>query len=73
MSVLYDGNNLPGVLIDIESEISNDYDPSQWGSTESVMIIGTAFQGPVGVPTQIYNADMGRYYYGASYDSETHR
>ena len=73
MSVLNDGNNLPGTLIDIENEVSSDYDPSLWGSTESVMIIGTAFQGPVGAPVRIYNADMGRYFFGASYDSATHR
>jgi len=73
MSVLNEGNNLAGVLIDIESEVSRDYDPSLWGTTESVVVIGTAFQGPVGVPTQIYNVDMARYFFGATYDSATHR
>jgi len=73
MSVLNEGNNLPGTIIDIESEVSQDYDPSLWGTTESVVVIGTAFQGPVGVPTQIYNVDMARYFFGATYDSATHR
>lgn len=73
MSVLNDGNNQPGVLIDINAEVSSDYDPSLWGTTESVLVIGTAFDGPSGVATQIYNADMGRYFYGSSYDTKTHR
>lgn len=73
MSVLNDGNNLPGTLIDIESEVSQDYDPSLWGTTESVLVIGTAFQGPTGEATRIYNADMGRYFYGNTYDPKTHR
>lgn len=73
MSALNDNNNLPGSIIDIENEISQDYDPSAWGSTESVLVIGTAFQGPVGVPTKVYNSDMARYYFGASYDNATHR
>ena len=73
MSVLNDGQNLPGTLIDIESEVSQDYDPSLWGTTESVLIIGTAFQGPTAEAVRIYNADMGRYYYGSTYDPKTHR
>ena len=73
MSVLNDGNNLPGTLIDFESEVSQDYDPSLWGTTESVLIIGTAFQGPVGTAVRIYNTDMARYYFGSSYDNATHR
>lgn len=73
MSVLNDGNNQPGVLIDINAEVSSDYDPSLWGTTESVLVIGTAFDGPAGVVSRIYNADMGRYFYGSSYDAKTHR
>ena len=73
MSALNDNNNLPGSIVDIESEISQDYDPSAWGSTESVLVIGTAFEGPTGVPTKVYNSDMARYYFGASYDNTTHR
>lgn len=73
MSVLNDGNNLPGTLIDIESEVSQDYDPSLWGTTESVLVIGTAFQGPTGEAVRIYNADMGRYFFGNTYDTKTHR
>ena len=73
MSVLNDGSNLPGVLVDIEQETTSDYDPSQFGSTESVLIIGTAFSGPTGTPVKIYNSDMGRYYFGDPYDAATHR
>lgn len=73
MSILNDGNNLPGSLIDFEREISQDYDPSKFGKTESVLIIGTAFKGPANQPVDLYNGDMARYYFGGSYDPETHR
>ena len=73
MSVLNDGNNLPGTLIDFEAEVSQDYDPTLWGTTESVLVIGTAFQGPTGEAVRIYNADMGRYFFGNTYDPTTHR
>ena len=73
MSVLNDGYNLPGTLIDIEAEVSQDYDPTLWGTTESVLIIGTAFKGPTGEAVRVYNADMGRYFFGSTYDPKTHR
>ena len=73
MSVLYDGLDTPGILIDVEQEISQDYDPSNFGNTDSVVIIGTAFSGPTGVPVELYNSDMAAYYFGGSYDAKTHR
>ena len=71
MSAIYDDNNLPGVLVDIENEIVQEFDPSKWGQTDAVVLIGTAFSGPVGQPTRIYNSDMANYIFGASYNSET--
>lgn len=73
MSVLNDGNNLPGVIFDVEREVSQDYDPSQFGTTDSVIVIGTAFSGPTNIPTEIYNVDMARYFFGDTYDNDTHR
>lgn len=71
MSAIYDDNNLPGVLVDIENEIVQEFDPSKWGQTDAVVLIGTAFSGPVGQPTKIYNSDMANYIFGASYNAET--
>lgn len=71
MSALDDKNNLPGVLIDVENEITQEFDPSKWGQTDSVVVIGTAFSGPVGQPIKIYNSDMANYIFGASYNAAT--
>ena len=71
MSALDDKNNLPGVLVDIENEITQEFDPSKWGNTDSVVIIGTAFSGPVNQPIKVYNSDMANYIFGASYNATT--
>lgn len=73
MSVLNDGNNLPGILIDYEKELSQDYDPTKFGTTDSVLVVGTAFSGSPGIATKVYNPDMARYYFGKTYDNSTHR
>lgn len=74
MSVLKDtSNQMPGVLIDYEQETSQDYDPSLFGTTDSVLLIGTAFSGQPGIAAKVYNGDMGRYYYGKPYDNATQK
>lgn len=64
---------LPGVITDIMSEYSSEYDASQFGTTDSVTIIGTAFNGPVGKPVKIYSVEHAKYIFGAAYDSATRR
>lgn len=59
------------MLVDIENEIVQEFDPSKWGQTDAVVLIGTAFSGPVGQPIKIYNSDMANYIFGASYNAET--
>lgn len=71
MSALDDKNNIPGVLVDIENEITQEFDPSKWGKTDSVVVIGTAFSGPVSQPIKVYNSDMANYIFGASYNAAT--
>lgn len=73
MSVINDGNNLPGVFIDIEKEVASDFDTSLFGTTSSVLIIGTAFSGSPEVVFPIYGVDHAKYIYGNTYDSETRR
>lgn len=71
MSSLLDyDNDLPGVITEIEAEYSQDYDTSQFGTTDSMIIIGTAFNGPTGQLTPIYSPEHAAYIFGKTYDSE---
>lgn len=62
---------LPGVITQIEQDYSTGFDQSAFGTTDSVLIIGTAFNGPVGVPTPIFSMEYARYVFGEPYQSET--
>lgn len=73
MSVFDQELILPGVITDIMSDYSSGYDTSLFGTTDSVAIIGTAFNGPVGRPVKIYSPEHARYVFGAAYDSATRR
>lgn len=64
---------LPGVVTEIISDYASGYDTSLFGSTDSVVIVGTAFNGPVGVPVEVYSPEHARYMFGESYDSKTKR
>lgn len=71
MSVIFDNDaNLPGVFTEVLSDISYGYDTSLFGTTDSIAIIGTAFNGPVATPTPIYSKDYATYIFGKVYDSE---
>lgn len=71
MAGIFDSDqDLPGVLTEIEPDYSNPYDTSQWGNTDSVLIIGTAFNGVTGQPTQVYSPEHAAYMFGKSYDPE---
>lgn len=59
---------LPGVVTDIINEYSKDYNPVQFGTTDSVVILGTAFNGPVGKPIPVYSVEHARYIFGDVYD-----
>lgn len=69
MSIFDNDANLPGVITEVETDYAFGYDTSKFGSTDSVVIIGTAFNGPVGQPVQIYSPEHARYVFGATYDS----
>ena len=66
-------NTLPGVITEIHSTLSSEYDTSLFGTTDSVCIIGTAFDGPVGTPVPVYSVEHATYTFGKPYDSETRR
>lgn len=64
---------LPGVITEIIPDYTQDYDTSSFGTTESVTIIGTAFNGPVGTVVPIYSPEHAKYIFGDSFDSATRR
>lgn len=64
---------LPGVITEIISDYSTGYDNTLFGTTDSVVIVGTAFNGPVGKAVEVYSPEHGRYIFGETYDSATKR
>lgn len=64
---------LPGVITEIIPDYTQEYDTSEYGSTETVTIIGTAFNGPVGKVVPIYSPEHAKYIFGDSFDSATRR
>lgn len=64
---------LPGVITEIIPDYTQDYDTSEFGTTESVTIIGTAFNGPVGKVVPIYSPEHAKYIFGDSFDTATRR
>jgi phage tail sheath protein len=61
--------DLPGVITHVEADYSYGFDSTLFGSTDSVAIIGTAFNGPTGEPTKIYSPEHAAYIFGDAYDS----
>ena len=64
---------LPGVITEILPKTVKSGAGSDFGTTESVTIIGTAFNGPVGEPVPIGSPEQAIYYFGDSFDSATKR
>ena len=73
MSIFTHDENLPGVITEIDSRLSSNYDTSLFGTTESICVVGTAFDGPVGSPFPVYSVEHAAYLYGKTYDSKTRR
>lgn len=64
---------LPGVITEILPTYSEGYDTSLFGTTESMVIIGTAFNGPVGRPVVIYSPEHAKYIFGDSFDPKSRK
>lgn len=73
MSLFDDDIVLPGVVTEIISDYSSGYDTSLFGTTDSVMVIGTAFNGPVGKVVEVYSPEHGQYVFGQVYDSTSRK
>ena len=64
---------LPGVITEVVNDYNAGYDTSEFGTTDAVTIIGTAFNGPVGIPIPIYSPEYAKQAFGGSFDSATRR
>lgn len=64
---------LPGVITEILPTYSEGYDTSLFDTTESLVLIGTAFNGPVGRPVKIYSPEHAKYIFGDSFDPKTRK
>lgn len=73
MSIFDNELILPGTITEIVSDYSYGYDTSLFGTTDSVTIIGTAFNGPVGKAVEIYSPEHALYMFGGTYDAKTRR
>lgn len=70
---LYEENNLPGVFTEVVAKYGEDYDTSQFGTGDSVVLVGTAFDGPVGKVVKVYSPAHGKYIYGNAYNPRTRK
>ena len=73
MGVFDSDLTLPGVITEILPKTMNTGAGSEFGTTESVTVIGTAFNGPVGEPIAIGSPEQAIYYFGDSFDPVTKR
>ncbi len=64
---------LPGVITEIINDYVAGYDTSEFGSTDAVTVIGTAFNGPVGIPVPVFSPEYAKYMFGEAFDPVTRR
>lgn len=62
---------LAGVSTEVISDSTMSYDTTQWNTTSSVVVIGTAFNGPTGVLVPVWNPTHARYIFGGTYNAKT--
>ena len=72
-SIFDDELILPGVITEVVNDYNAGYDTSEFGTTDAVTIIGTAFNGPVGMPIPIFSPEYAKQAFGGSFDSATRR
>ena len=72
-SIFDDELILPGVITEVVNDYNAGYDTSEFGTTDAVTIVGTAFNGPVGVPIPVFSPEYAKQAFGGSFDSKTRR
>ena len=70
MGIFDEEYDLPGVYNEVLSDLDYGYDTSLFGTTDSVVVIGTAFNGPSEKVVPIYSKEHASYMYGNVYDGE---
>lgn len=73
MSIFDEEQTLPGVFTEVISDYNIGYDTSLFGTTDSVLVIGTAFNGPVGKIVKVYSPEYGTYIFGKAYNTTTRK
>lgn len=69
-NIFQDDITLPGVITHVMTDYSTGFDSSQFGKTDSEIVIGTAFNGPVGTLVPVYSVEHAIYTFGQPYDSK---
>ena len=72
-SIFEDDLILPGVITEIVNDYIAGYDTSEFGTTDAVTIVGTAFNGPVGIPVPVFSPEYAKYIFGEAFDSVNRR
>ena len=72
-SIFEDELILPGVITEIVNDYIAGYDTSEFGTTDAVTIVGTAFNGPVGIPVPVFSPEYAKYMFGEAFDSVNRR
>lgn len=70
MGVFENDYDLPGVYTEVLPDYSYGYDTTLFGSTDPVLVIGTAFNGPSGTVMPVYSKEHARYIFGKVYDAD---
>ncbi len=72
-SLFFQDEVLPGVLTEIQQDYNVGYYTTAWGNTSTVLVLGTAFTGPINQVMKIYSPEHALYVYGNTYDASTHK
>ena len=72
-SIFEDELILPGVITEIVNDYIAGYDTSEFGTTDAVTIVGTAFNGPVGVPVPVFSPEYAKYMFGEAFNAVNRR
>lgn len=72
-SIFFQDEVLPGVLTEIQQDYNYGYYTTTWGTTSSVLVLGTAFTGPLNKVVKIYSPEHALFVFGNTYDSANHK
>lgn len=72
-SLFFQDEVLPGVLTEIQQSYNYGYYTTEWGNTSTVLVMGTAFNGPMNKVMKIYSPEHAMYTFGGTYDAKSHK